>query len=243
MGASRATATTVSPLLIWSAPPAGTSELALLVTDDDAGGFVHWAVAGIPAAAGEVGEGAPITGAVEGRNDFGDPGWSGPCPPAGAPHTYRFTLYALSQQAELPEDFTGDDLAAVGDVGQPRPGGVDRRLHPRRLSRHASPRARTDRAWRTSLSMDGELRNASPSVVLRSAVDEPEGTTMAEQRVERGVRMGDVIEFTLRGERITAEAMLVTDDDVVLLDLFDGDRPAWATLARLDDVVVFEPAA
>ena len=74
---------------------------------------MHWAVAGIPATAGEVGEGAQITGAVEGRNDFGDPGWSGPCPPAGAPHTYRFTLYALSQQAELPEDFTGADLAAV----------------------------------------------------------------------------------------------------------------------------------
>ncbi len=102
-----------SPLLIWSAPPAGTTELALLVTDDDAGGFVHWAVAGIPAAAGEVGEGARITGAVEGRNDFGNAGWGGPCPPAGAPHNYRFTLYALSQQAELPEDFTGDDLAAV----------------------------------------------------------------------------------------------------------------------------------
>jgi hypothetical protein len=67
--------------------------------------------------------------------------------------------------------------------------------------------------------------------------------TMGEQRVERGVQMGDVIEFTLRGERMTAEAMLVTDDDVVLLDLFDGDRPAWAPLARLDDVVVFEPAA
>ena len=66
---------------------------------------------------------------------------------------------------------------------------------------------------------------------------------MGEQRDGRGVQMGDVIEFTLRGERITAEAMLVTDDDVVLLDLFDGDRPAWATLARLDDVVVFEPAA
>ena len=59
----------------------------------------------------------------------------------------------------------------------------------------------------------------------------------------RTVQAGDVIEFSLRGERLTAEAMLVTDDDVVLLDLFDGDRPAWAQLARLDDVVVFEPAA
>jgi Raf kinase inhibitor-like YbhB/YbcL family protein len=102
-----------SPLLIWSTPPAGTVELALLVTDDDADGFVHWAVAGIPATAGEVGEGAEITGAIEGRNDFGDPGWGGPCPPPGAPHTYRFSLYALSQQAELPDDFTGDDLAGV----------------------------------------------------------------------------------------------------------------------------------
>jgi hypothetical protein len=55
------------------------------------------------------------------------------------------------------------------------------------------------------------------------------------------VREGDVIEFTLRGERRTAEAMLVTDDGVVLLDLFDGDRPAWATLSDLEDVSVFRP--
>ena len=42
------------------------------------------------------------------------------------------------------------------------------------------------------------------------------------------VKHGDVIEFTLRGERRTAEAMLVTDDGVVLFDLFDGDRPGGA---------------
>jgi hypothetical protein len=61
--------------------------------------------------------------------------------------------------------------------------------------------------------------------------------------INQHVGQGDVIEFTLHGERRTAEAMLVTDDGVVLLDLFDGDRPAWANLAGLDDVVVFEPAA
>ena len=55
------------------------------------------------------------------------------------------------------------------------------------------------------------------------------------------VRAGDVLELTVRGERRTAEAMLVTDDDLVLLDLFDGDRPAWAQLSLLDDVVVFRP--
>lgn len=55
------------------------------------------------------------------------------------------------------------------------------------------------------------------------------------------VQMGDVIEFTLRDERRTAEAMLVTADDIVLLDLFDGERPAWAVLSRLQDVTVFRP--
>jgi hypothetical protein len=58
-------------------------------------------------------------------------------------------------------------------------------------------------------------------------------------QTNRTVRDGDVIEFTLRGERRTAEAMLVTDDAVVLLDLFDGDRPAWARLSDLADVSVF----
>jgi len=57
------------------------------------------------------------------------------------------------------------------------------------------------------------------------------------------VRQGDVIEFTLRGERRTAETMLLTDDDLVLLDLFDGDRPAWAPLSALEEVAVFRPDA
>ena len=61
-------------------------------------------------------------------------------------------------------------------------------------------------------------------------------------RIERLVRDGDVFEFTLRGERRTAEAMLVSGD-VVLLDLFDGERPAWAFRWMLEDVVVFDPAA
>ncbi|MGH9231141.1 MAG: hypothetical protein ACRD07_20840 [Acidimicrobiales bacterium] len=55
------------------------------------------------------------------------------------------------------------------------------------------------------------------------------------------VKQGDVIEFTLRGERRTAEAMLVTDDGVVLLDLFDGDRLGWGRLSLLEDVAVYRP--
>jgi hypothetical protein len=59
---------------------------------------------------------------------------------------------------------------------------------------------------------------------------------------EGTVRTGDVVEFTHRGERRTAEAMLVTEDDVVLLDLFDGDRPAWARVSNLSELAVYRPA-
>jgi hypothetical protein len=53
------------------------------------------------------------------------------------------------------------------------------------------------------------------------------------------LRDGDVIEFSLHGERRTAEVMLVTDDGLVLLNLFDGDRPAFARVSALEDVAVF----
>ena len=55
------------------------------------------------------------------------------------------------------------------------------------------------------------------------------------------LQVGDIVEFTVKGERRTAEVMLVTIDDVVLLDLFDGDRPAWARRSTLEDVAVYRP--
>ena len=39
-------------------------------------------------------------GARQAVNDFGKTGYSGPCPPPGAPHHYVFKLYALD--AKLP---------------------------------------------------------------------------------------------------------------------------------------------
>ena len=57
----------------------------------------------------------------------------------------------------------------------------------------------------------------------------------------KDIQVGDIVEFTLKGDRRTAEVMLVTIDDVVLLDLFDGDRPAWARRATLEDVAVYRP--
>ncbi len=91
----------LSPALAWTPPPDGTVALALCVDDPDAGRypFTHWLAWALPAAAGGLGEGEAAPG--EGRNDFGAPGWRGPCPPPGKPHRYVFTLYALDSEPGL----------------------------------------------------------------------------------------------------------------------------------------------
>ncbi|MGE5062799.1 MAG: YbhB/YbcL family Raf kinase inhibitor-like protein [Myxococcales bacterium] len=85
-----------TPTLHWSEPPAGTKSFALVIDDPDApsGTFRHWGVFDIPASARSIG-GGPKTG-TEVTNDFGKPGYGGPCPPKGhGPHHYHFKLFAL----------------------------------------------------------------------------------------------------------------------------------------------------
>lgn len=87
-----------TPRLRWTAPPRGTRAFALTVVDHDVprpGGWVHWLVFDIPADARALGGGVEPRGTVSGRNDFGAPGWGGPCPPPGPPHHYLFELDAL----------------------------------------------------------------------------------------------------------------------------------------------------
>lgn len=95
-----------APVISWTAPPAGTVEVAVVVTDRDAENFVHYAAAGLPPTAGGLG-GAAVPGAVEGSNDFGTTGWSGPCPPAGTTHTYVWTVYALAEPSGFAADGSG----------------------------------------------------------------------------------------------------------------------------------------
>jgi Raf kinase inhibitor-like YbhB/YbcL family protein len=101
-----------SPSLEWSGLPDGTKSLALTVYDPDAptgSGFWHWVVFnispkvnGLPQDVASHG-GVPAP-AIEGRTDWGKPGYGGACPPPGAPaHRYIFTLYALGVEA-LPLD-------------------------------------------------------------------------------------------------------------------------------------------
>jgi hypothetical protein len=63
----------------------------------------HWIVIDLPSSLhGLDGKAALPPPARSLRNDFGNTGWDGPCPPAGdPPHHYVFTLYALDT-ARLP---------------------------------------------------------------------------------------------------------------------------------------------
>jgi Raf kinase inhibitor-like YbhB/YbcL family protein len=49
-------------------------------------------------------------GSRQGRNDFGDIGYGGPCPPGHASHHYVFTLFALDIKLDLPPGSTRDEV-------------------------------------------------------------------------------------------------------------------------------------
>lgn len=94
----------ISPALEWSGAPKGTKSFAITVYDPDAptgSGWWHWTLVNIPANVTKIEEGASNkknfpAGAVEGRTDYGKPGFGGACPPPGdKPHRYIFTVYAL----------------------------------------------------------------------------------------------------------------------------------------------------
>ena len=87
------------PELLWSAPPAGTRSFAVTMFDATARkgvGFWHWVLFDIPPDKRTLDIGETPSGAKAGRNDFGEPGYGGACPPPGDPvHTYAFTVWAL----------------------------------------------------------------------------------------------------------------------------------------------------
>ena len=125
-----------SPELRWNGVPTGTKSLALIVDDPDAPdpaaprmNYVHWVLynlppdtSGLPAA---VRYDQLPAGAQQGLNDWGRPGYGGPCPPIGR-HRYFHKLYALDRvltgldrptKAQLEAAIQGHVLAQAELVG------------------------------------------------------------------------------------------------------------------------------
>ena len=97
----------VSPQLTWTGAPQGAKTFAVIADDPDApaGTWVHWVIFNLPAQTSSLPEAVPKTnsaaGGTQGKNDFGNIGYGGPCPPPGKAHRYFFKLYALDTTVNL----------------------------------------------------------------------------------------------------------------------------------------------
>jgi Raf kinase inhibitor-like YbhB/YbcL family protein len=117
-----------SPPLAWSGAPPRTKKFALIVDDPDAPDpakpqrvYVHWVVYNLSATATALAENASKKGlpkgAVQGKNDWGNSEYGGPCPPIGR-HRYFFKLYALDTE------LTGLSSPTKGDLERAMKGHV-----------------------------------------------------------------------------------------------------------------------
>ena len=104
----------VSPALRILGVPRGAQALALILDDPDAPGgtFTHWVAWNLPASTIELPRGVDVRdlGASTLENDFGNPGYGGPCPPSGEEHRYFFRVFALDRKLDVPEGVSVDRL-------------------------------------------------------------------------------------------------------------------------------------
>jgi Raf kinase inhibitor-like YbhB/YbcL family protein len=111
----------VSPQLTWSAPPAGTKSIVVMLDDPDAPGgtLTHWIVFDLPADTLTLPEGADAAalgplGAKVGQNDSHNVDYSGPCPPRGdGMHRVQFHVFALDAPLPFEEGISRGQLDAA----------------------------------------------------------------------------------------------------------------------------------
>jgi Raf kinase inhibitor-like YbhB/YbcL family protein len=84
------------------------------ITSDDA---VHWALTNVDPTITRVDAGVVPEGAVQSLNRVNKVGYAAPCPKAGEPHTYLFTVYALSQQLEVTDGVDSETMLTSLEAG------------------------------------------------------------------------------------------------------------------------------
>ena len=105
----------VSPALSWTDAPEGTQEIAITMIDQDAS-FDHWTMTGIAPDVTTLAENTTPPGAVAALNGGGAAGYTGPCPPAGATHTYRITVHFLDRALQLAAGGAAADMRTAIDA-------------------------------------------------------------------------------------------------------------------------------
>jgi Raf kinase inhibitor-like YbhB/YbcL family protein len=106
-----------SPPLSCDSAPEQSQSLVLICDDPDAPGgtWVHWVLYDLAATTTELPEAVParavvLNGAKQGRNDFKQIGYRGPCPPPGGAHRYYFKMYAVDRKLNLEAGATKSDV-------------------------------------------------------------------------------------------------------------------------------------
>jgi Raf kinase inhibitor-like YbhB/YbcL family protein len=106
----------MSPPIEWAGLPAQVRSIAIIADDPDArsGDWVHWLVYDLPPSLVQLPAGIPkgeklSVGGSQGRTDFGQTGYGGPCPPGGE-HRYFFKVYALDAMLRLRPGATKKEL-------------------------------------------------------------------------------------------------------------------------------------
>lgn len=114
----------VSPRVEVTGVPVEAESLAFVLEDPDAstdGAFVHWLLWNVPQETTEIPEDVPneetvesLDGAAQGTNDFGEIGYTGPCPPTeDGSHNYELTVHALDGTLSVEP---GADASTVEDA-------------------------------------------------------------------------------------------------------------------------------
>ena len=110
----------ISPEFSWRDAPKEAKSFVLTIHDPDAPGpegFAHWVVYNIAPTVSSVAPAVSKEGVVtglgmQGRNDSGKIGYTGPCPPSGR-HRYFARLYALRDRLELQPGATYAEVMAA----------------------------------------------------------------------------------------------------------------------------------
>ncbi len=102
----------INPTLQIKNIPNETKSMTLIVDDPDAPGgtFTHWVVFNIPPDKTLIAKDS-VPG-IQGKNDFDKTEYMGPCPPSGT-HRYMFKLYALSEELDLQEGVSRNEVESA----------------------------------------------------------------------------------------------------------------------------------